>query len=184
MRSKEIRKSMRIVFALLTAAVLFLPVTAQAQACYGNFCDWIAEDFANLSNWSSYAVSIETYNDSCHGGLSNDVAELQTSSTMSTSFYVDGNVSSGTQFEVDFRLTILYDIDNWYDVITVRVTNDDTNTTETFYVRASDYDSDCYDIAPLVLSNDYRNHNVTVEFEVGYLTQCTFQIDDVSFWQY
>lgn len=178
---------------VLVAAALFVPVTAQAQTCFWTMCDWLDEDFEGYSTntqfqngeWNPYAAALVTITDSCYNpALSNKVIELPGGGgKISKTFFVDSQVSSNTQFEVDFRMTIEDDTDNWYDVITVRVIDETASTVETFYVRASAYDTSCNDISPLVLSNNYLDHWVTVELETGYLTVTDFLIDQISFWQ-
>lgn len=171
-------------WVVLLAAALFVPVTAQAQTCFWTMCDWLDEDFEDntLSDWNPVYATIENINDSCYSGAANKVVEIQNGGSISKSFYVDGQVSSGTTFELDFRMTIVNDNNSYWDALTVRVINDDTAASEVFYFRSDSYGSSCSDLS-VPLSGNYKDHNVTVEFEVYYLSQTAFQLDQISFWQ-
>ena len=171
--------------AMFAVAFLFVSSSAQAQpSCYMGFCDWMINgDFDPTTGWTkNAATTYPVINDPCLSGAPlNKVAQMANGAWLqSPTMYIN---SSATHFEVEFNLYLLDDADDWYDELKVIVKNQDTNATETFYIRGDTYDTTCTRKL-LTLSNNYRNHNVSVRFEVGWLTLGKFQIDTVSFWSY
>lgn len=174
----------RLLLTLAFAAFLFLPLSAEAQSCFGIYCDWLAEDFADVSDWDpNSTANFNSFYDPCLVQY-NDMAELQGGEWMETdTFFIDGNIYSATEFSLDFNLYHPDDTDNWYDALKVTVFDHTDNSTETFYVRGSDYDESCDDV-PFLLADNYLNHTVSVKFEMGPFASGTFRVDNVSFWQY
>lgn len=176
-------------FALFAVAFLFVSPSAQAQpSCHGTgFCDWMINGgFDPSTGWTKDSAATYTViSDPCLSGAPpNKVAELVNGTWLhSPTMYIDGSYGTHTKFEVEFNLYLLNDTDNWYDQLKVIVKNHDTNVTETFYIRGDTYNTTCTRRL-LKLSRNYLNHNVSVRFEVGWLTLGKYQIDGVSFWSY
>jgi hypothetical protein len=141
-------------------------------------------EFDPSTGWTKHsATTYPVISDPCLAfAPPNKVAELANNTWLhSPTIYIDGNYGTFTQFDVEFNLYLLDDTDNWYDVLKVIVKNHNTNQTETFFIRGDTYNTTCTRKL-LRLSRNYMNSNVSVRFEVGWLTLGRYQIDGVTFW--
>lgn len=174
----------KLVLVLVAAVVLGIPSVTYAQSCAFDglcACDYINNGFSSTTGWTYSGVTFPYIADPCLSGApQNRVAQFGSNGSLSRTFttYVTG----GASYELYFYLYLPTDYDDWYDVITVKVKNETTNQTETFYFRGSDYDTSCPGHT-ISLSNDYSGAQVKVTFTRGYLGTGVMQIDNVSFWE-
>jgi hypothetical protein len=165
-----------LVFAV--AVILAMPISAHAQSCIWLSCNYVTDGGFNSGGtyWNPVNVSFGSVAADCR---TSSIAYMQDSGTISQSFYING---VGNSFELDLHAYLENDTDNWWDQLTIRIHNDDTNEFERFYLHGSTYDTDCGLLSYYPLANDYSYSNVTVTISSSYLTTGTWQIDDVAFW--
>jgi hypothetical protein len=155
--------------------VLAFSSQAAAESCIMQSCCW--ETDGVFANGGDYWVEDPgtTYPSSTQCQTSR-VAQLGAGQYVQQSFWVPG----GETIDVTFRAYLLNDTSNYYDELTVTVTNHNTNQSEVFRLRGSTYDTKC-DPNKFTLRNSYDNANVTLKFRAGSLGSGTWQIDNVQF---
>lgn len=166
-------------YCIVLSLVVLIAPYAQAKTCFMTSCNYITDGAFVYGGTYWNESSTVTYPTIANDCKTSKLAELWNTDYIEQSFYVDNGYSNG--FTLEFHAYLIDDTDNWYDQLTIRVTNTDTNVTETFYMRGSSYNTQC-GTQVLNLSNDYSLHNVKVRFEVSYLSIGKWQLDDVAFW--
>lgn len=173
------------IYAALVVVVLAVTPVAQAKSCILNGCQYVTNaTFANSgTDWTTGGGNGVTFpNASQCGTTTNKVAHLDNTEYIEQTFYVD---DAYTEYHLNFDLYHLNDSNNWYDQLKVTVTNEDTSATETFYIRGSSFTTNCSSLQQnFILANDYDYADVTVRFEVSYLSLGQFEIDNVGFWAF
>lgn len=156
-------------------SVLAISSQAMAQSCIMASCYWETDGvFANGGYyWDESAGTTYPTSTQC---WTSRVAQLGPGDYVQQSFWVPG----GETVDVTFRAYLLNDTNNFYDDLTVTVTNHNTNQTELFRLRGSTYDTIC-DSLRFVLQNNYDDAYVTLKFRAGSLMSGTWQIDNVQF---
>jgi len=169
-------------YSIVLVMILALTPFAEAKTCYINECNYITNGgFASgsLSSWTTGGGgTVTTVNDPCYGSKA---AQLGNTQWIQQSMYVDDTYTGG--FSLQFKLYLNNDTNNFYDQLTIRVTNNDTGVSETFYIHGNSFSTNCSGATQVInLSNDYSLHNTTVRFENAYLATGTYLIDDVALW--
>lgn len=163
--------TLRKFVAAIALAVLMLPTSAHATTynhiTNGNFS-------SNLTGWSSTGT-IATVG-ICGGGSSKRV-QLDPGEYVEQTF----TASQFSLWELTATYHLINDTDNYYDQLTMSVTNNSTSVTEGFYLRGSTW-TNCGGGTTSTMSNDYDNISVTVRFEVSSLSTSGWYIDNVGFW--
>lgn len=161
----------------LVVAMSAVSLAVNAQSCIWLSCNYVSNGtFTNGGTyWNASYASFGNVTTDC--GTSN-IAYMEDSGSISQSFYVNG---VGNSFDLDLKVYLENDTDNWWDQLTIDIHNDDTNQSETFYLHGSSYDTSCSTLS-YPLTNDYSYTNVTVTISSSYLTTGTWQVDNVAFW--
>lgn len=172
---------MKRIYRILLAVVLLVSsVTTHAKQCFDffpAFCEYIDNGGfgSGYSGWDSYSGT--TIDNPTRCGYSTNLLQMPYGSFIEQTFYVDDEF---TQFDIGFFAYLQNDTNNYYDELTITVTNTTSNQSEMFRLRGSTYNTTCARQGR-TLQNDYSNSWVTVTFEVGSLTSGLWEIDDVSF---
>jgi hypothetical protein len=173
---------MKKVYLVLFALAVLVTPYAEAKTCYGISCNYIDaatnSGFASNGAYWTYdpGVTFPTET-SCY---SSKVAELDNGEAIWRFPLIDAAYSS---YKLSFRAYLPGDTNNFYDELTVTVTNRDTGVSESMVLHGSSYDTHCAS-NQFYLANDYDYADVTVTFESGGFSNHKWQIDDVGFWAY
>jgi hypothetical protein len=161
----------------LSGVIFVFSISSQAvaQSCILQSCCWETDGvFANGGNyWDEGPGTTYPISAICQ---TSRVAQLDAGEYVQQSFWVGG----GETVDVTFCAYLLNDTENYYDELTVTVTNHNTNQSELFRLRGSTYNTICSS-HKVTLQNNYDNANVTLKFRAGSLASGTWQIDNVQF---
>lgn len=168
---------MKKILVVLAIAFLAVPIPAHAKYCMTLSCNYVIDgSFTNGgADWVESSGVTYPNGNTCS---TNTVAQIPQGGYVYQDFYVD---ESFTSFAVSFKAYLPNDSGNWYDQITITVTNLDTNVSESFTLNGASYDTNCNNNT-YTLSNDYDYANVRVKVSVGTWGLRAWQADDVAFW--
>lgn len=168
-------RAKRVLIAVILAVY---PLAVQAEYCYEDFGCYYETDGQFINGGTYWTESAGTaYPTPLRCGSYSKLAELQGGEYVQQSFYVNHQHPS---FTVVFTAYLQNDTNNWYDDLTVRVTNTDTGQYEIRTLRGDSFSSSCSSIS-FNLSNDYSYANVTLKFSVGGFATGTYEVDGVAF---
>lgn len=112
------------------------------------------------------------------GGNASERVQLDPGESIQQTF----DVGVFSLYELIATYHLINDTDNYYDQLTITVTNNDTNVSEAFYLRGSTWTNCPLTAQSFTMANDYDNANVTVCFYVSSLSTSGWYIDNVGFW--